>query len=155
SDPERGMSVAARLRARRTVNAPKDEARELRERADLRIEALGSGSDYTPFLQHLGIASLNLGFGGEDGGGSYHPIYDSFDHYMRFGDPRFEYGVTLARTAGRTTLRLAEADVLPFTFVGFADTVSRYAREVATLADDLRARTEDQNRWLEDGTLVA
>jgi N-acetylated-alpha-linked acidic dipeptidase len=67
------------------------------KRADLRIDALGSGSDYTPFLQHLGIASLNIGFGGEDGGGSYHSVYDSFDHYTRFGDPNFDYGIALAK----------------------------------------------------------
>ena len=80
------------------------------------IAALGSGSDYTPFLQHLGIASLNLGFGGEGDYGQYHSIYDSFDHYTRFMDPDFAYGVALAKVAGRAVLRLSEADMLPFEF---------------------------------------
>ena len=73
-------------------------------RSDLRISALGSGSDYTPFLQHLGIASLNIGFGGEDGGGSYHSIYDSFDHYHALRRPDFAYGIALAKVCGRAVL---------------------------------------------------
>ena len=76
------------------------EARRATRRPDLRISPLGSGSDYTPFLQHLGVASLNLGFGGESGGGSYHSQFDSYDHYTRFGDPGFQYGVALVKTAG-------------------------------------------------------
>jgi N-acetylated-alpha-linked acidic dipeptidase len=126
-DPQTKVSVWQRLRASQMVNGSANERREARERADVRIYALGSGSDYTPFLQHLGIASLNIGFGGEDGGGSYHSIYDSFDHYTRFGDPNFDYGVALAKVAGRATLRFANADVLPFEFMNFADTVSNYA----------------------------
>ncbi len=94
-DPETNMSVWQRSRAQQAVNGSADERKELAERQDLRIDALGSGSDFTPFLQHLGIASMNIGFGGEDGGGSYHSIYDSFEHYTRFGDPNFQYGVTL------------------------------------------------------------
>ena len=76
---ETSVSVRERLRAHCAIvrAAPDDDAREARDRGDLRLEALGSGSDYTPFLQHLGIASLNIGFGGEDAGGSYHSIYDS------------------------------------------------------------------------------
>ena len=71
-------------------------------------------------MQHLGIASLNLGYGGEEGGGVYHSVYDSYDHYIRFGDPTFEYGITLSKTAGRAVLRLADAEVLPFNFDDFA-----------------------------------
>src|SRR5207247_710803 len=122
-DPQRGVSVAERLKARRIVKDSAEDAKEARERADLRIAALGSGSDYTPFLQHLGIASLNIGFGGEDSGGSYHSIYDSFAHYTRFGDPDFAYGVALAKVGGRMVVRLAEADVLPFEFSNAADTM--------------------------------
>ena len=152
-DPQSGVSVADRLRARRTTQGSPDERKEARERPNLRLAALGSGSDYTPFLQHLGVASLNLGFGGEDAGGSYHSIYDSFDHYSRFGDPRFEYGIALARTAGRTVLRLANADVLPFRFEGFAETVGKYAGELKKLADDMREGTEEENRWIREKTL--
>src|SRR5262249_51824233 len=125
-DPQTKVSVAERQRARLVLDARTEDRKEARDRRDLRIRALGSGSDYTPFLQHLGIASLDLGYGGEDGGGEYHSIYDSFDLYTRFKDPTFAYGVTLAQTAGRAVLRLAEADVLPFEFTAFADTLGRY-----------------------------
>ncbi|MDQ3374123.1 MAG: M28 family peptidase, partial [Acidobacteriota bacterium] len=95
-DPQTKISVGERWRASQLVNGSPNSKKEVRERTDLRISALGSGSDYTPFLQHLGIASLNLGYGGEDGGGSYHSVYDSFDHYTRFGDTNFDYGIALA-----------------------------------------------------------
>src|SRR5688500_2171209 len=129
SDPQTKMTVWERTRARQIVGGSANARNEIMNRSDLRISALGSGSDYTPFLQHLGIASLNIGFGGEDGGGSYHSIYDSFDHYTRFGDPNFDYGIALARVCGHATLRLANSDVLPFEFTNFADTVSIYVRE--------------------------
>jgi N-acetylated-alpha-linked acidic dipeptidase len=116
---------------------------------------LGSGSDYTPFLQHLGIASMNIGFGGEDGGGSYHSIYDSFDHYTRFGDPDFAYGVALSKVIGHAVLRLANADTLPFEFTNFADTVNRYATEVMRLADTMRDETRVLNDQINNGMLLA
>jgi N-acetylated-alpha-linked acidic dipeptidase len=140
-DPQTDVSVWERARARSAVQGD-DEALT---RQDLRISPLGSGSDYTPFLQHLGIASLNLGFGGESDGGSYHSQFDSFDHYRRFGDPTFQYGVALAKTAGRVTLRFANADVLPFQFGNFADNVAMYVSELQELADDLRQQTERSN----------
>ncbi len=157
ADPQTKVSVAERLRARRIAYGDDDEPqerKEVRDRADLRIGALGSGSDYTPFLQHLGIASLNIGFGGEDGNGIYHSIYDSFAHYTRFNDPTFEYGIALAKLGGRTMLRLAEADVLPFEFTDFADTLGRYVKEVSKLADDLREKTEEDNLLARDKTLI-
>jgi len=157
ADPQTKVSVAERLRARRIAYGDDDEPaerKEVRDRPDLRIGALGSGSDYTPFLQHLGIASLNIGFGGEDGSGIYHSIYDSFAHYTRFNDPTFEYGIALAKVGGRTVLRLSEADVLPFEFTAFADTLGRYVKEVSKLADDLREKTEEDNRLVRDRTLV-
>jgi N-acetylated-alpha-linked acidic dipeptidase len=152
-DPQRKVSVAERARARRLVDGTTEERAELRTRADLRLAALGSGSDFTPFLQHLGVASLNIGFGGEDGGGSYHSIYDSFDHYTRFGDPSFAYGVALAQTAGRTVLRLAEAEVLPLTFGSLSETIGRYVTEVEKLADEMRSRTDEENRQIRERTL--
>jgi len=123
------------------------------ERPDLRISALGSGSDYTPFLQHLGIASLNIGFGGEDGGGSYHSIYDSFDHYTRFGDPNFAYGIALSKVCGHAVLRLAGAETLPFEFTNFADTVGQYSEEVTRLADSMREDTKTTNQLIASGML--
>ncbi|MBA3693577.1 MAG: M28 family peptidase [Acidobacteria bacterium] len=154
-DPQTKISVGERWRAAQLVNGSPNSKKEARERTDLRIGALGSGSDYTPFLQHLGIASLNLGYGGEDGGGSYHSVYDSFDHYTRFGDPNFDYGIALAQTAGRLTLRLANADVLPFEFTNFADTVGVYVKEITTLADTMREETKQMNQMISDGTLKA
>ena len=156
TDPQTKISVESRWRANEVINGGSPNIKkEAKERADLRIEALGSGSDFTPFLQHLGIASLNLGYGGEDGGGSYHSVYDSFDHYTRFGDPNFDYGIALAQTAGRMTIRLADADVLPFEFTNFADTIGVYVKEITTLADQMREDTKTLNKMIADGTLKA
>jgi N-acetylated-alpha-linked acidic dipeptidase len=155
SDPAKGIGVVEREKARLVARGTADERKEARERADLRLEALGSGSDYTPFLQHLGIASLNVSFGGEDGWGTYHSIYDSFDYYTRFGDPGFAYGVALARLLGRVVLRLADADVLPFEFTATADSVRRYVQEVIRLADDLRDETEEEARRVRERTYEA
>src|SRR5581483_5569978 len=111
-----------------------DDKKELRERADLRLGALGSGSDYTPFLQHLGIAAMNTGFGGDGGGGIYHSVYDSIYWYTHFSDGTFEYGRALAQTNGTIVMRLADADVLPFEFTNLADTLRRYMDEIDKLA---------------------
>jgi N-acetylated-alpha-linked acidic dipeptidase len=154
TDPQVKVSVLERSRALRLVNGSAEDRRAVRERADLRIGALGSGSDYTAFIDHLGIASLNIGYGGEDGGGSYHSIYDSVDHYTRFGDPNFDYGIALAQTGGRLVLRLADADVLPLSFGNFADAVERYVREVTRLADDMREGTRERNRQINERTLA-
>ncbi|MBW3555268.1 MAG: folate hydrolase, partial [Gemmatimonadetes bacterium] len=140
-DPQTGVTVQQRLRAARAVGGD-----DVLGSGDLPIAPLGSGSDYTPFLQHLGIASLNLGFGGESGGGSYHSQYDSFEHYTRFGDPGFQYGVTLAKIAGRATLRLANADVIPLRFTNFADRVDGYLDEVKALAERVRTDADRRNR---------
>lgn len=147
-DPQTGVSVEERWRARAAVNGDLEAA----ERDDLRLSPLGSGSDYTPFLQHLGIASLNLSFGGESGGGSYHSQFDSFDHYTRFVDPTFEYGIALTKVAGRATLRFAQAEVLPYHFSSLADNVSTYLDEVQTMADELREETRVRNRLVREGS---
>jgi N-acetylated-alpha-linked acidic dipeptidase len=138
TDPETGKSLWQVLRDRQTEQARTEEAKKDLGRADLRIAALGSGSDYTPFLQHLGIASANLGFGGEGGGGVYHSIYDSFAWYTRFSDSDFTYGRALAQTIGTAMLRLAQADVLPFEFNNVAETLGRYVEEVEKLAKDAK-----------------
>jgi N-acetylated-alpha-linked acidic dipeptidase len=146
-DPQTDVSVGERARARWRVTGP---AAGDTLTGDLPLGGLGSGSDYTPFLQHLGLASLNIGYGGEDDGGAYHSIYDSFDHYTRFGDPSFAYGVALAQTAGRATLRLANADVLPLRLANLARHVARYLDEVKQLADSLRRETERRNALVAD-----
>jgi N-acetylated-alpha-linked acidic dipeptidase len=155
TDPEKGISVADRTLAAALLTATPDQRKELRKDKTFHIDPLGSGSDFTPFLQHLGVAALDVSYGGEGYYGQYHSIYDSFDHYVRFMDPNFAYGVALAKTAGRIVLRLADADVLPLDFAPFSDTVGRYVDEVAKLADDLRASTEEENRRIEDGTYKA
>lgn len=156
TDPEKKISVGQRARAQQIIFGDAEARREARDRDDLRIGALGSGSDFTPFLQHIGVATLNIGYGGEgDTNGVYHSIYDSFDHYTRFGDPDFAYGIALAQTGGHAVLRFANADVLPYAFTNLADSVSQYVREVGKLADDMREETKEQSRRIADGTFTA
>jgi N-acetylated-alpha-linked acidic dipeptidase len=154
-DPQKKIPVLERERARQIMQGSAEEQREARERADLRIEALGSGSDFTPFLQHIGVATLNIGYGGEDGGGSYHSVYDSFDHYTRFADPNFDYGIALAQTGGRIILRFANADVLPYEFGSLSNTIGIYVKEVTRLTDDMRDATRERNRRINDKTFDA
>jgi N-acetylated-alpha-linked acidic dipeptidase len=158
TDPETHVSVRERLRAHMLVEGSnkdaKPETKTIAKLAaaggDLPIGALGSGSDYSAFLEHLGIASLDLGFGGEDdNGGIYHSRYDSFDHYVRFGDPSFEYGVALAKVAGHVVLRTANANVLPLRFGDFSRTLDRYVGELHKLVDSTRKATEQQHKLLD------
>ena len=154
-DPYADLSLAERKRAATLVRGTDKDRKEARSREDLRLSALGSGSDFTPFLQHLGIASLNFGFGGEGQYGQYHSIYDSFDHFTRFLDPEFLYGVALARTAGRATMRLADADVLPFKLETLVQTIAEYVEQVETLAETMREQTAENNRLISEGAYVA
>ena len=155
-DPETKQTVWKRLQLRSIAQAPADRKRELRTRPDLRIGALGSGSDYTAFIDHLGIASLNLGFGGEGGGGGvYHSIYDDFYWYTHFSDTEFVYGRALAQTAGTAVMRLSDAELLPFQFSNFAETVRTYLDELKKLDSDQRTQTEETNREIEEGVFAA
>ena len=131
TDPETGQTVWLRDQQHREEQArtPQQKA-EIMDGADMRIGALGSGSDFSPFLQHLGIASTNLGYGGEGGGGVYHSIYDDFYWYSHFADTKFVYGRALAQTMGTAIMRMADADVLPLQFTGFADNVLDYQKSV-------------------------
>src|SRR5262249_28717115 len=152
-DPEKQVPVFERWRARASLEGNAEARREVRDRADMRITALGSGSDYTPFLQHLGIASLNLRYGGEgETDGVYHSIYDSFDHYTRFADPGFQYAAALAMTAGRAVLRFANAEYLPLSASNLADTVARYITEVTKLSKDEAEAIAEKNRRIEETT---
>jgi N-acetylated-alpha-linked acidic dipeptidase len=147
-DPQTKVTVRERLRAQLRVagyGEAKDEDRRKAAKVagggDIPLDALGSGSDFTPFMQHLGIASLDLSYGGEDDqGGVYHSLYDTFEHYLRFGDPDFAYGVAEAKTAGRTVLRMANAPVLPLEFSGFAAAVKEYREELGKLVEDRRKK---------------
>ncbi len=146
-DPQTGVTVFERSVAQRKVAGSLKHDHQ----GDIPLSPLGSGSDYTPFLQHLGIASLNLGFGGESPGGSYHSIFDSYDYFKRFGDTDFAYGITLAKVAGRTTLRLAQADVLPFRFGSFVENVTVYLDELKKLVGDMREKTASTNAVITSG----
>jgi len=147
NDPVSGKALADTPRMRPGRNAP---APAPPDDGKYHIMALGSGSDYTSFLQHLGIASLNLGFGGEGGGGVYHSDYDSFYWYSHFADTGFAYGKTLSQVTGTILLRMADAPLLPFEFGRFASTVSGYVDEIEKLEKnkgqlnlaDLRAQVE-------------
>jgi N-acetylated-alpha-linked acidic dipeptidase len=155
-DPETGLSVLERSRLQRIAVANKPEDRkEIRDRKDLRISALGSGSDYTAFIDHLGIPSLNLGYGGEDGGGIYHSVYDDFHWYTTFSDTAFIYGRVLAQTVGLSVLRLADADLLPFTFRDFSETIGMYVREVKKLLESKREEVLERNRQIREGVFKA
>jgi N-acetylated-alpha-linked acidic dipeptidase len=155
-DPETKMTVWKRRRLTDISRAAADKRGEIRSRLDLRIPALGSGSDYTVFIDHLGIASLNVGYNGEDeGGGQYHSVYDDFYYYTHFMDTDFAYGRKLAETAGTMMMRLADAEVLPFQFTGLADTIHTYITELKKLATDQRAEIKERNAEIEDGTFTA
>lgn len=155
SDPQTNVSVLERSKSRQAVNAQNAKARtEILNRKYLQLGALGSGSDYSPFIQHVGIPSLNLAYGGEGNGGEYHSIFDSYDHYVRFKDPSFDYGVALAKTAGRATMRLANADRLPFDFQRFHSTVARYLTEVTSLLENMRQASEVENQMIEEKRFV-
>ena len=152
TDPEKNMPVDRRLRLREISMAktPKDR-QYLRSGKDLKIGALGSGSDYSPFIDHIGIATLDLGYGGEAKGGIYHSIYDDFYWYTHFGDPTFVYGRALAQTAGTAVMRFADADLLPYDFTGLSSTVAEYAQQVEKLLKTMQAQTREQNLEIREG----
>ncbi len=155
TDPETGVTVWKRRQLADIAAGPADYRAALRDGGDLRIDALGSGSDYTPFLQHLGVASLNLGFGGEGGDGIYHSIYDNVQHFTRFNDTGFVYSRAEAQIAGTAVLRLANADLLPFEFTGLVRTLSGYADEVKALLAARRDAAVERNRQLDEGVFAA
>jgi N-acetylated-alpha-linked acidic dipeptidase len=163
-DPETGLTIWKRLQMRRiegpSAPAPasptlQQDRQDARQRPDLRIGALGSGSDYSSFIDHLGIASLNLGFGGEDEGGIYHSVYDDFNWYTHFADTDFSYGRALSETVGLSVLRLADAQVIPFDFTDFTDTIRRYVEEIERLAQTQRSDILERNREIDDGVFAA
>jgi len=154
-DPETGMSVHDRAKLAEIHRASPEERATLRGRADTRIPSIGSGSDFSVFIDHLGVASLNLGFGGEDEDGQYHSIYDDFYLYTHFADTTFVYGRALAQTVGTMVVRMADADVIPFQFADLADTLHTYVGEVKKLAETERAKIKETNTEIADGTYKA
>ncbi len=157
TDPETKVSVEDRLRGRAQVDAAepgagdtaKEGAKAAADGRDMPIGALGSGSDYSAFLQHVGVASIDIGYGGEgSSGGVYHSDYDDFAHHSRFVDPGFTYAGVLARTAGHMMLRVADADLPVNRYGDFADQVGTYLDEVKKLAKTKRETAETQGKLL-------
>ena len=152
-DPVHDVSLDKRLRSRMKVrefnSGTFGEGRES-ERQDLRMYAMGAGSDYTAFLHHAGVPALNMAFGGESGGGSYHSLYDTYEHYKRFSDGKFIYGTTLSKVNGRLVLRLSEADILPFRFVNMVDNIGKFVEQNKKLSEDIRKSTKSLNDLLDN-----
>jgi N-acetylated-alpha-linked acidic dipeptidase len=149
TDPQTKVSVFERRKASNAMNATTAKAKkEAMTKTNFTVNAMGSGSDYSSFIQHAGIPSLNIGYGGEDDGGEYHSIYDSYDDYSRFKDPGFFYGVALAQTAGRAALRMANAETLPFDFRSLHRTVSEYVKDLLNQTDQLRETTAAENELI-------
>jgi N-acetylated-alpha-linked acidic dipeptidase len=156
SDPETNLSVWKRLQLKEIADADSADARrELRDRPDLRLEMLGGGSDHAPFINFAGVASLGIGYGGEDDGGIYHSIYDDFYWYTHFSDTNFVYGKALAQTGGTAMMRLADADILPLQFADFADDVKMYVSEVQKFAAQQRTDIEEKNLKIDEGVFPA
>jgi len=124
-------------------------AQELQQKAVVYVNSDGNSRGYLS----VGIATLNIGYGGEgETSGVYHSIYDSFDHYLRFADPAFDYAITLSKTGGRAILRFADADYLPLSLGNLSDTVSQYVKEVMKLATDERDAIAERNRQINEKT---
>lgn len=154
-DPESKVSVFKRQRAHVLLQGTPKQQTEARSGGELAIGPLGSGSDYGGFVDHVGIASVNLGFEGEDPSGNYHSIYDDFYWYSHFSDYDFVYGRALAQTAGLTVLRMADADIMPYNFEGLSHTTAQYIDEVKALLESRRKEAEDIKRNLADGVYEA
>jgi N-acetylated-alpha-linked acidic dipeptidase len=154
-DPESKVSIFKRQRAHVLLQGTPKQQTEARSGGELAIGPLGSGSDYGGFVDHVGIASVNLGFEGEDPSGNYHSIYDDFYWYSHFSDYDFVYGRALAQTAGLTVLRMADADIMPYNFEGLSHTTAQYVDEVKALLESRRKEAEDIKRNLADGVYEA
>ncbi len=149
-DPQTGVSIGERRYAKTLVTADKNARTKLLGNKQLKLSALGAGSDWGGFLQFLGIPSMNIGFDGEGEGGEYHSIFDSYDNFVKFKDPGFQYGVTLSKTSGRSVLRLSNADILPIAFNDFYKTVNDYVTEIKMLLENSRTETDMQNNLIKD-----
>jgi N-acetylated-alpha-linked acidic dipeptidase len=156
TDPEKNISVWERRQLKRLAEASSGEERErLRSRSTWPIEALGSGSDYTAFLDFAGIASLNLAYAGESEGGIYHSIYDDFFWFTHFNDAGFVYGRAMAQTAGTAAMRLADADLLPFNFADLTSTVRGYVNDLQRVAENQSDQIRERNRQISEGVFNA
>jgi N-acetylated-alpha-linked acidic dipeptidase len=155
-DPETKLTIWKREQLKELSDAKSSDAQnEVRNRHDLRLDMLGGGSDHAPFINFAGVASLGIGFGGEDGGGIYHSIYDDFYWYTHFSDTNFVYGRALAQAGGSAIMRMADADLLPLQFTDFADDVKMYVTEVKKFSVDQREEILRKNQEITDGIYEA
>jgi N-acetylated-alpha-linked acidic dipeptidase len=155
-DPETKLSVWKRWQLNSIKDAKSSEERqEIRQRKDLRIGILGGGSDHAPFINFAGVASLGIGFGGEDGGGIYHSVYDDFYWYTHFSDTDFAYGKALAQVGSTAIMRLADADLLPFEFGDFADTIHTYVDGLKKFAAQSQSDIREKNLEIAEGVFTA
>ena len=155
-DPEKHIPVQQRARLERIARAHNAEERsEIRKSEDLRIGALGDGSDYTAFMDHAGISTLDIGYGGEDDGDAYHSIYDDFAWYTKFVDTDFSYGRALAQTGGTTVMRLADADLLPYEYSGEAEMIDHFVKDLEKLLKDKQEEISERNLELKEGVFSA
>ena len=156
-DPEVNTNVWSRsLAAKIAMASGLSERKSLRDNSDLPLEAPGSGSDYTAFVDFLGVPILDIGFGGESrDAGVYHSIYDDYYWYSHFGDTNFAYGRALSQTMGTTVLRLADAEVIPYEFNDLASTVHKYVVELHELLKHRQEDIEEVKREISDGVYLA
>jgi N-acetylated-alpha-linked acidic dipeptidase len=155
-DPEAHMSVFQRAHLRAIADAKDaDERTDIRKRSDLRLYALGDGSDFTAFQDFAGISTLSLGFGGEDDGDQYHSIYDDFYWYTHFADTDFAYGRALAQTAGTAMMRLAGADLIPVDYAPQAEAIGKYEEELEKLLKGKQDEFTERNLQMQEGVFTA
>ena len=156
NDPEKNISIYQRSHLRAIERAKdKEERGEIRSHANLRVRALGDGSDYTAFQDFAGIPALDIGFGGEDEGDQYHSIYDDFYWYTHFADTDFSYGRALAQTAGSAILRIADADLLPFDYAPQSEAIAKYETDLEKLLKDKQDEFTERNLELQEGVFSA
>ncbi len=128
TDPASGNSVFAKWWQRQHSKQAAKLKNMVPDSASVRIGRLGSGSDYTAFLDHAGISALSMGFRGRYG--VYHSILDNFYWMSHWGDPTFKYHAAMSKITGLAVLRFAQADILPFDFARYAETLLQHARNL-------------------------
>jgi N-acetylated-alpha-linked acidic dipeptidase len=151
TDPETGKSVWDRQKAASLTGRGRRGGSGGGERKTIEFGPAGSGSDYAGFIDHLGVASVNIGFGGEDRGGTYHSAYDTPWHWDQFGDKDQVYGKLFAQTAGTIVMRIADAEVMPYNFTELSLTIDGYAASLKSELKQLTADAQVRARLLKSG----
>jgi N-acetylated-alpha-linked acidic dipeptidase len=156
NDPEKNISIFERAHLHAILHAKDAEERaQIRKHSDLRVDALGDGSDFTAFQDFAGIPALDIGFGDEDEGDQYHSIYDDFYWYTHFADTDFAYGRALGQTAGTTIMRMADSDLLPYDYSPQAETIAKYETDLEKLLKDKQEEFTERNLEIQEGVFTA